>query len=561
MNINTDQNIKYILYARKSTESEDKQASSIEDQVNEMKCTAKRLGIKIVDTITESKSAKKPGRKSFNKMLEKIHAGKADGILCWKLNRLARNPVDGGQISWMLQQGHIKHIQTYSSDYKPTDNVLMMQVEFGMANQYVNDLSVDVRRGMRTKAQRGWYPIAHLALGYKHNQDDDTKKITEIVPDKHFDAVRALWDLMLTGEYSVSDIMRTGAGKGLKNKRTGKNYSRASYYFILSNEFYAGYYYWYDENRKKIRMKGKHKTMVTEAEFNKVQSLLGKKGRPTRVNKCDFPFRGPLYCGECPCSVTAEHKLQAICTKCKFKFSMKRRTDCPKCNTDISEMTSPTIVDKTYYRCTKKKGLCSQMSITEHELEEQIEAELEKIHIPHDFYKWAVNALKDLHAKETDTNVNESVRLKKLETEVLQRIDNLVTMRANNEIDAEQMKKARDKADEELENLRREIRIMHEHAIDWLDIANQYLTFAEKAPKKFKNASNERKRAILGTLGSNLVLKDRKLIITTTKPLFAIQKLHNKANEQILKLEPKKSLAKQSSFECLDPKSPVLCAE
>ena len=85
-----------------------------------------RQGLTIVDTISESKSAKAPGRIEFNRMLERIRKGEATGILCWKLNRLARNPIDGGQISWMLQQNTIQSIQTYSAEYKPTDNVLMM---------------------------------------------------------------------------------------------------------------------------------------------------------------------------------------------------------------------------------------------------------------------------------------------------------------------------------------------------------------------------------------------------------------------------------------------------
>ena len=86
-------------------------------------------------------------------MLQKIHSGEVNAILCWKLNRLARNPVDGGQISWMLQNNIIEHIQCFGRDYKPTDNVLMMQVEFGMANQYVKELSVDVKPRYETESR------------------------------------------------------------------------------------------------------------------------------------------------------------------------------------------------------------------------------------------------------------------------------------------------------------------------------------------------------------------------------------------------------------------------
>jgi len=74
------------------------------------------------------------------------------------LFRLILRQAHGGNINWMLQQGVIQHIQTYQRSYYPTDNVIMMNVEFGMDNQYVIDLRVNVKRGMRKKVSDGWFP-------------------------------------------------------------------------------------------------------------------------------------------------------------------------------------------------------------------------------------------------------------------------------------------------------------------------------------------------------------------------------------------------------------------
>ena len=61
--------IKYFLYARKSSESEDKQMASIDAQINELTRYAEERGLEILDVLSESKSAKAPGRPIFTKMI------------------------------------------------------------------------------------------------------------------------------------------------------------------------------------------------------------------------------------------------------------------------------------------------------------------------------------------------------------------------------------------------------------------------------------------------------------------------------------------------------------
>jgi len=51
----------------------------------------------------------------------------------------------------------IQEIRTFERTYLPSDNVLLIAVELGMANQYVRDLSVNIRRGIREKVRRGVY--------------------------------------------------------------------------------------------------------------------------------------------------------------------------------------------------------------------------------------------------------------------------------------------------------------------------------------------------------------------------------------------------------------------
>lgn len=118
--------MKYILYCRKSTEGEDRQMLSLDAQERELLEIAQKYNLDVVQTFRESMSAKKEGRPIFNEMMECIKSGKADAVLCWKLDRLARNFIDGGLIIDMLQTSTIKEIRTYEGSHLPTDNVLMI---------------------------------------------------------------------------------------------------------------------------------------------------------------------------------------------------------------------------------------------------------------------------------------------------------------------------------------------------------------------------------------------------------------------------------------------------
>jgi len=166
--------MKYFLYARKSTDVEDKQVLSIEAQLIELRAIARKNDLEIAEEFVEKKSAKQPGRAIFGDMMARIQDGGAQGIICWKIDRLARNPVDGGQVQLLLQQGIIRHIQTHDRSHYPNDNVLMMSVELGMANEYVRQLAANTSRGLRQKARQGIYP-GLAPLGYLN--DPRTKTI------------------------------------------------------------------------------------------------------------------------------------------------------------------------------------------------------------------------------------------------------------------------------------------------------------------------------------------------------------------------------------------------
>ena len=74
---------KYFLYARKSSEDDDRQVMSIEAQLFELRELARKENLEILEEFHESKSAKTPGREVFGEMFAKIEKLDGVGILAW----------------------------------------------------------------------------------------------------------------------------------------------------------------------------------------------------------------------------------------------------------------------------------------------------------------------------------------------------------------------------------------------------------------------------------------------------------------------------------------------
>jgi len=525
----TTSKIKYFLYARKSSESEDRQVASIDSQIKELTEVAKKEKLKIIDILTESQSAKAPGRSHFNDMVHRISKGEAQGILCWKLDRLARNPIDGGNIMWLLQSNTIKHIRTYDRDYYPTDNVLMMSVEFGMANQFIRDLSENTKRGLRAKAEKGWYPT-YASLGYMHNPLK-IKGEKEIIKDpERFDLVRKIFDLMLTGCYTPPKILKIATEKwGLKNKQGGK-IANSTVYRILTDPFYYGRFEYPKESGNWY--KGKHQAMIALEEYDKIQILLGREGKP-RSKMHTFAFTGMIRCGECGAMITAEEK--------------------------IKKQKNGNIHEYIYYHCTKKKDPhCSQKYIEQKELEKQILNILSGIQIPPEFHQWAMKWIQIENKKESKARNQIITNHQENYKKCLKKIDNLIDMRSAEDITKEEF--LRKKLELSEERIR-----LEELAIDTGDRINKQIekaeevfSFAEKAGGRFKNGDIENKKAILTALGSNLVLKDKKLCITIQKPLFLVEKVARQVKAINQRLEPLKNRITNNELEEIYMQNPTL---
>ena len=288
--------MKYIIYCRKSTDTDDKQVQSLDSQETELSRLAEAHGLEVVQILRESMSAKSEGRPVFKKALEMITKGKADGIMCWKLDRLARNMIDGGKVMDMLGKGVIKEIRTFEATHLPTDNVLMLAVHFGMADQFVRDLRSNVKRGNRAKLEHGGWP-SRAPLGYLN---DKATKTVQICPVQAKYVVRA-FELYSTGSYGLAEIAEILYDEGLRTK-SGKKIYRNQIQRLLDSPFSVGLM---PSNGKYYE--GNHTPLISKALYDKVQNVMHSKSRP-RTQKHFFPLRGFLSCETCGCNLTASLK-------------------------------------------------------------------------------------------------------------------------------------------------------------------------------------------------------------------------------------------------------------
>ena len=150
--MDNNQTKKFFLYARKSTDEPERQILSIEAQLFELREYARKENLNVVKEFIESKTAKEPGREIFNEMLAGIENGKAEGILAWHPDRLARNSVDGGRIIYLVDTGKIRELKFPTFWFDPTpQGKFMLNIAFGQSKYYVDNLSENIKRGIRQK--------------------------------------------------------------------------------------------------------------------------------------------------------------------------------------------------------------------------------------------------------------------------------------------------------------------------------------------------------------------------------------------------------------------------
>ncbi len=343
--------VTYCLYARKSTESEEKQILSIDSQIKEMLQLADRDGLEVVVMKRESHSAKETGQRPiFNEIIEELNAGKYNGILTWAPDRISRNAGDLGKIVDLMDAGKLHEIRTFGQRFSNSPSEKFLLMILGSQAKLENDnRGVNVKRGLRTRCEMGLRPGV-APTGYLNEKHAD-RKCQAIVDPVRAPVIKQIFEKAANEKWSGRRIHQWLKFDLNFTGRANKNMTLSSVYLVLQNPFYYGVFEYPEKSGNWYQ--GKHEPLITKELYDRAQEQM-KRDRIIRSDIKEFAFTKLMTCGECGSGISADEKFK------KLKDGTSNRY--------------------VYYGCTKARDVaCKSGYIREEELIEQLAKIMDEI--------------------------------------------------------------------------------------------------------------------------------------------------------------------------------------
>ena len=492
--------MKYFIYCRKSTDSEDRQVLSIESQLQELRDYASQNNLEVVKVFTESKTAKEPGRPIFNQMLLELEQGRAEGIIAWHPDRLARNSVDGGKIIHLIDQKLITDLKfpSYLYDNSPHGK-FNLSLAFSFSKLYVDNLSENVKRGIREKLRRGEFP-GKAPRGYINNL-----RTHNIEPDpEHFKTVKHLLERFAEGDISQKGMIDALYLSGIKAK-TGKPIVYGALNQILTNPFYYGVF-----KLKGELYQGSHQPMIAKKTFDQIQKRL--ETNPQRINfrkklereAITFLFSGLARCADCGHAIT-------------YEFHRKRNSK---------------IIFK-YYRCTHKsnKTQCSQRKyIREENLAEQVKNQIERIAINDEIHEMLKAWSYEWAEEDTDKSKVALQGFKQELESIKTKLTSLLDLHIDGEISLEEYKAKKNELIERRIDIQEKTRELESGAKSTLEQELNFLNTCKQAHKSLEENNFTLMNQILQELGSNRKINQKVLSLDWIRPFDFLSEFQSQTN-------------------------------
>ncbi len=462
-----------VLYARVSSK-EQAEGYSVPAQLDLLTGYAKKHGYCIERVFTEAETAKQAGRKAFRQMLAflKEHPD-VNVVLVEKTDRIYRNFQDyvALDIDAMGLELHLVKEGEVLSKESRSHQKLIHRIKVVMAQNYVDNLSEEVVKGLDQKAKQGKWPT-YAPFGYRNDLGQHTiSPHAEEAP-----AVVKLFELAASGNHNLNALRKAVYDVGVRSRRTKRVLCKQEVARILANPIYSGPFIWKGKTHE-----GTHTPLITRDLFERANITMGLKSRPKK-NKHDFAFTGMVKCGHCGASLTAEVK--------KGKY--------------------------IYYRCAKQ---CENVVyLPESKLALQLGEALRRIKMTPEIVEWTREALLSSHADQAEHHRATVARLNARKEKLASYLDQAYTDRLEARISEEMWQRRSTEWDQEREGIERQL-VAHGRAkASYLTSGVKLLELAQRAHELYVSQSPHEQRRLLNVVVSNCTLRDGTVRYDLRKP-------------------------------------------
>ena len=462
-----------VIYARVSSK-EQAEGFSVAAQLGLLNGYAGKSGLPVVRVFTEAETAKQAGRKAFRQMLAflKEHP-EVKHVLVEKTDRIYRNFQDyvALDVDAMGLELHLVKEGEILSKESRSHQKLIHRVKVVMAQNYVDNLSEEVVKGLDEKAKQGLWPT-YAPFGYANDIGQHT-----IAPHpEEAPAVLKLFEMAATGNYNLNALRKAVYDVGVRSRRTKRILCKQEVSRILRNPIYMGDFLW-----KGTLFHGKHAPLVSSALFDRANIAMGLKARPKK-NKHNFAFTGMVKCGHCGASLTAEVK--------KGRY--------------------------TYYRCSKQ---CENVVyLPENKLALQLGEGLRRIKMTPEIVEWTREALLSSHADQAEHHWAMVSRLNARKEKLASYMDQAYTDRLEGRITEEMWQRRSADWTAERKDIDRQLDALGNAKENYLDSGVKLLELAQRAHELYVSQSPHEQRRLLNVIVSNCTLKDGTVEYSLRKP-------------------------------------------
>ncbi|EEP3906727.1 recombinase family protein [Listeria monocytogenes] len=284
--------LRVAAYCRVSTDSEDQLNSYNSQKAYYTDLIQKNgewifVGIYADEAITGTQVTK---REDFQRMINDCMNGEIDMLITKSISRFARNTLDTLKYVRMLKE---KNIAVYFEDEKintlTMDGELLLVVLSSVAQQEVENISANVKKGLKMKMKRGELVGFQGCLGYDYHPED--KSIT--VNEDEAEIVRYIFNRYIEGA-GGSVIGQELENLGYLTKYGNSTWVPTTVLGIIKNEKYKGDIllgktFTVDPISKRrlenmgeedqFYIRNHHEPIVSEEVFDKAQEILNRRSK------------------------------------------------------------------------------------------------------------------------------------------------------------------------------------------------------------------------------------------------------------------------------------------